>query len=136
MVVFVSIDIMVYVSIRQSDRFLKETDLTVYFFLFSIVKIYKRYFPAILHYGHPPVLLKTTIIIIAKTTQNLRINFFIADFFVLILVVFLLLLLLLLLFFSLHFGQISPLAFFRWLSTTSDRNAESCNRIPSNYYLP
>ena len=37
-----------------------------------------------------------------------------------------------LLFFSLRFGQISPLAFFRWLTLTSDRNAESCNRIPSN----
>ena len=36
---------------------------------------------------------------------------------------------------SLHFGQISPLAFFRWFTTTSDRNAESCNRIPSNYCL-
>ena len=39
------------------------------------------------------------------------------------------------LFFSLRFGQISPLAFFRWLTATSDRNAESCNRIPSNYCL-
>ena len=39
-------------------------------------------------------------------------------------------------FFSLRFGQISPLVFFRWLTTTSDRNAESCNRIPSNYCLP
>ena len=39
-------------------------------------------------------------------------------------------------FFSLRFGQISPLAFFRWLTVTSDRNAESCNRIPSNYCLP
>ena len=37
---------------------------------------------------------------------------------------------------SLRFGQISPLAFFRWLTATSDRNAESCNRIPSNYCLP
>ena len=37
---------------------------------------------------------------------------------------------------SLHFVQISPLAFFRWLTATSDRNAESCNRIPSNYCLP
>ena len=33
---------------------------------------------------------------------------------------------------SLRFGQISPLAFFRWLTTTSDRNAESCNCIPIN----
>ena len=41
-----------------------------------------------------------------------------------------------LLFFSLRFGQISPLAFFRWLTATSDKNAESCNRIPSNYCLP
>ena len=49
---------------------------------------------------------------------------FIADFLVLILVVFVLFLL------SLRFGQISPLAFFRWLTATSDRNAESCNRIP------
>ena len=32
-------------------------------------------------------------------------------------------------FFLLRFGQISPLAFFRWLTATSDRNAESCNRI-------
>ena len=32
---------------------------------------------------------------------------------------------------SLRFGQIPPLAFFRWFTTTSDRNAESCNRIPS-----
>ena len=52
--------------------------------------------------------------------------------FVLILVVFSFLLL----FFSLRFGQISPLAFFRWLAATSDRNAESCNRIPNNYCLP
>ena len=37
-------------------------------------------------------------------------------------------------FFSLCFGQISPLAIFRWLTTTSDRNAESCNCIPSNSY--
>ena len=29
-----------------------------------------------------------------------------------------------------------PLAFFRWFTATSDRNAESCNRIPSNYCLP
>ena len=28
-------------------------------------------------------------------------------------------------FFLLHFGQISPLAVFRWLTATSDRNAES-----------
>ena len=62
---------------------------------------------------------------------NLRINvLFIADFFVLILVVFVLFLL------SLRFGQISPLAFFRWFIATSDRNAESCNRIPGNYCLP
>ena len=39
-----------------------------------------------------------------------------------------------LLFFSLRFGQISPLAFFRWLTAISDRNTESCNRIPSNYF--
>ena len=59
---------------------------------------------------------------------NLRINFFIyCGLFVLILVVFVLFLL------SQRFGQISPLAFFRWLTATSDRNAESCNRIPSNY---
>ena len=38
--------------------------------------------------------------------------------------------------FSLRFGQISPLAFFRWFTATSDRNAESCNRIPSNNCLP
>ena len=37
---------------------------------------------------------------------------------------------------SLRFGQISPLAFFRWFTATSDRNAESCNRIPSNYCPP
>ena len=38
---------------------------------------------------------------------------------------------------SLRFGQISPLASFRWFFTaTSDRNDESCNRIPSNYCLP
>ena len=41
-----------------------------------------------------------------------------------------------LLFFSLRYGQISPLAFFRWLTAISDRNAESCNCIPSNYCLP
>ena len=51
-------------------------------------------------------------------------------FFVLIVVVFVLFLL------SLRFGQISPLAFFRWFTATSDRNAESCNRIPSNSCLP
>ena len=37
---------------------------------------------------------------------------------------------------SQRFGQISPLAFFSWFTATSDRNAESCNRIPSNYCLP
>ena len=37
---------------------------------------------------------------------------------------------------TLRFGQISPLVFFRWLTATSDWNAESCNRIPSNYCLP
>ena len=37
---------------------------------------------------------------------------------------------------SLRFGQISPLAFFRLFTATSDRNAEFCNRIPSNYCLP
>ena len=37
---------------------------------------------------------------------------------------------------SLRFGQISPLAFFRRLTVTSDRYAESCNRIPRNYCLP
>ena len=37
---------------------------------------------------------------------------------------------------SIRFGQISPLAFFGWLIATSDRNVESCNRIPSNYCLP
>ena len=30
---------------------------------------------------------------------------------------------------SLRFGQISPLAFFRWLTATSDRNAESCLNV-------
>ena len=49
--------------------------------------------------------------------------------FPLILVVFVLFLL------SLRFGHISPLAFFRWFTATLDRNAESCNRIPSNYCL-
>ena len=38
--------------------------------------------------------------------------------------------------FFFHYGQISPLAFFRWFTATLDRNAESCNRIPSNYCLP
>ena len=64
---------------------------------------------------------------------NLRINFFffcLLRTFVLILVVFVLFLQ------SLRFGQISPLAFFRWFTVTSDRNAESCNRIPSNYCFP
>ena len=42
------------------------------------------------------------------------------DFFFCVCVVFLL---------SLRFGQISPLAFFRWFTATSDRNDESCNRI-------
>ena len=42
---------------------------------------------------------------------------------------------LILVFFSLRFGQISPLAVFRWLTATSDRNAESCNRIPRDYWL-
>ena len=62
----------------------------------------------------------------------IRINFYFiyCGFFFLILVVFVLFLL------SLHFGQISPLAFFKWFTATSDRNAESCNRIPSNYCLP
>ena len=57
---------------------------------------------------------------------NLKINFYslrtfcphLGSFFVLVLL-------------SLRFGQILPLAFFRWFTTTSDRNDESCNRIPS-----
>ena len=62
---------------------------------------------------------------------NLGINFFIyCGLSVLILVVFVLF------FLSLRFGQISPLAFFRWFTATSDRNAESCNRIPGNYCFP
>ena len=60
---------------------------------------------------------------------NLRINFYLLRTFFLMSVVFVLFLL------SLRFGQISPLAFFRWFTATSDRNAESCNRIPSNYCL-
>ena len=62
---------------------------------------------------------------------NLRINFYLlwtfcphlGSFFVLFLL-------------SLRFAQISPLAFFRWFTATSNRNNESCNRIPSNYCLP
>ena len=62
---------------------------------------------------------------------NLRINlFYLLLTFVFILVVFVLFLL------SPRFGQISLLAFFRWFTATSDRNAESWNRIPSNYCLP
>ena len=57
---------------------------------------------------------------------NLRLNFYLLRAFFLILVVFVLFLL------SLRFSQISPLAFFRWFTATSDRNDESCNRIPSN----
>ena len=71
---------------------------------------------------------------IESNTMNLRIDFLniyllrnfcphLGSFFVLFLL-------------SLRFGQISPLAFFRWFTATSDRNAESCNRIPSNYCLP
>ena len=62
---------------------------------------------------------------------NLRINFFfflfIADFFPHLWSLFFFVLFLL----SLRFGQISPLAFFRWFTATLDRNAESCNCIPS-----
>ena len=57
--------------------------------------------------------------------------FFYCGVFVLILVVFFFVVVS----FSQCFGQMSSLAFFRWLTTTSDRNAESCNRIPSNYCL-
>ena len=61
---------------------------------------------------------------------NLRINSFIyCGLLVLILVGFFVVS-------SLCFGQTSTLAFFRWLTATSDRNAESCNFIPSNYCLP
>ena len=62
---------------------------------------------------------------------NLRINLFYCGLFVLILVGFFCVVSS-----SLRFGEISPLAFFRCLTATSDRNAESCNRIPSNYCLP
>ena len=41
--------------------------------------------------------------------------------------------LILVFFFSLRFVQSSPLAVYSWLTDTSDRNAESCNRIPSNF---
>ena len=61
---------------------------------------------------------------------NLRINFYLLRTFCPHLGSFVLFLL------SLRFGQISHLAFFRWFTATSDRNAESCNRIPSNYCLP
>ena len=64
---------------------------------------------------------------------NLRINSYLWRTFVLIFGRFLFFVLFLL---SLRFGQISPLAFFRWFTATSDRNDESCNRIPSNYCLP
>ena len=63
-----------------------------------------------------------------------EIIFIYCGLFVLILVVFLGFFVLFLL--SLRFGQISPLAFFRWFTTTSDRNDESCNRITCNYCLP
>ena len=66
-------------------------------------------------------------IIFEMRLLNLRINLYLLRTFILILVVFVLFLL------SLRFGQISPLAFFRWFIATSDRNAESCNRIPSYY---
>ena len=61
---------------------------------------------------------------------NWELIFIYCGLFVLILVVFFMLFLL-----SLRFGQISSLAFFRWFTATSDRNAESCNRIPCNYCL-
>ena len=51
-----------------------------------------------------------------KNDLNLRINFYLLRTFPLILAVFALFLL------SLRFGQISSLAFFRWFTTTSDRN--------------
>ena len=41
-----------------------------------------------------------------------------------------------LLVFSLRFGQILPLAIFRWITATHNWNAESCNCIPSYYCLP
>ena len=80
------------------------------------------------------LLTRLDLFLIYNSQVVLRINsfffFFYCGLFVLILVVFMLFLL------SLRFGQISPLAFFRWFTATSDRNAESCNRIPSNYCLP
>ena len=59
-----------------------------------------------------------------------RINsFFYCRLFVLILVGFFFFVVVVV-FFSLRFGQISPLAFFfRWLTATSDRNAEFINHI-------
>ena len=34
-----------------------------------------------------------------------------------------------------HYTTRTPMA-FRWFTATTDRNAEFCNRIPSNYCLP
>ena len=64
------------------------------------------------------------------------INFYLLRTFFLILVVFFFFFFFFWFLLSIRFGQISPLAFFRWFTATSDRNAESCNRIPSNYCLP
>ena len=59
-------------------------------------------------------------IYIMNTSENYF--FYLLRTFFLISVVFVLFLL------SLRFGQISPLAFFRWFTATSDRNDESCIR--------
>ena len=78
--------------------------------------------------NHPSKTNKTSVTLLEKQGRTWELIFLLRTF-VLILVVFFL-------FFSLRFSQISPLAFFRWLTVTSDRNAESCNCIPSNYCLP
>ena len=112
------------INVRKLSE--RETYLVIYMYIY----IYVLYICLIYMYIYIYICLLIGIILRWGFLIWELIFLFVADFFVLILVVFVLFLL------SLRFGQISPLAFFRWFTTTSDRNAESCNRIPSNYCLP
>ena len=110
----------------NSKRWIKVSDLNQ-FRVFGFLYIFYEHYVYFTYPYHPLYVIVFNWNHFKMRLLNLRINFFIyCGLFVLILVVFVLFLL------SLRFGQISPLAFFRWLTAPSDRNAESCNRIPSN----
>ena len=134
----------IYLSIYLFVRLLKSificSHLSIYLSKLSqSVQIYLYLFTIYLFTYHEIINIDLSILICSYLSICLsdqvslpfwELIFIYCGLFVLILVVFVLFLL------SLCFGQISPLAFFRWLTAISDRNTEFCNRIPRNYCLP